>query len=148
MRKRIFIFLLLALLVLGVTQMAYATDVVVNKTPGRSCFLDYLPEDAREQAETIIRDFHANMTDLRERMAQTWDSGDREAKDEIRQEMRELREEKRDAILNLLPEEYKEAYQERGFQGQQKFRPEGHGNRGGGHGHGMRMQERLETNNI
>jgi hypothetical protein len=68
MSRKIIILLILGLLVLSGTQLAYATEVAVGGTQ-RSCFLDLLPEDARADAEKIISDFRQNNV-LRERLLQ------------------------------------------------------------------------------
>ena len=142
MSKKIVILLLLGLLLLGGTQLAYAAEVVVNEESDRACFLDYLSPEARERAENIIRDFHQAMTALRHRMAQIRGTGDWDARDEVRDEMREVKEDRQEAISELLPEEYRDEYLERGFQGQKRFRPEGHGERVGRRGSGQNEQPR------
>jgi hypothetical protein len=123
MSKKIVTLLILGLLVLGGTQLAYATEVVVEGTQ-RSCFLDLLPEDSRAGVENIISDFHAKITALRERLFEAREEGNLAERDAVRSEMWELKEEKRDAILEHIPAELKGQYMERGFQRQQKFRPE------------------------
>jgi hypothetical protein len=123
MNKEFLIFIVLGLMILGVTQVASATETVVNEGSERSCFLDYLSEENREKAENIIREFHSTMTTLRERMTEIRGTGDIEARDEIRSEMTEAKETKRTEITNLLPLEVQEEYQERALQGQRKHSP-------------------------
>jgi hypothetical protein len=139
MHKKIITLLLLGLLVLGGTQLAYATEVVVEGAQ-RNCFLDLLPEDARGEVEAIISDFHTKMTALRARLFAAREDGDLAERDAVRSEMWELKEEKRAAILEHIPAELKEQYMERGFQKQQKFRREERPARHEGKGNGQFMQ--------
>ncbi len=143
MNKRFVILLVLGLLILGITQLAYATEVVVNEDSERSCFLDYLSPEAKVQAENIIKEFHAAMTALRARMAEVRGTGNTEARDEVRAEMRVAQEAKRAAIADLLPEGVKEQYLERGVQegqGQRMHAPADSQVGFGGKGNGQQMR--------
>jgi hypothetical protein len=142
MSRKIIILLILGLLVLSGTQLAYATEVVVGGTQ-RSCFLDLLPEDARADAEKIISDFHAKITVLRERLFAAREAGNLEERDIVRNEMWQLKEEKRAAFLNYIPEDLKEQYMQRGIQKQQNFRPEMRPQR-----HGQYLQGRAGSNSL
>ncbi len=150
MSKKIVTLLVLGLLVLGITQLAYATEVVVNEESERSCFLDYLSPESRTKAESIIEEFHAVMTSLRAKMAEARGTGDRDARDAVHEEMGEARDSKRESIGALLPDEYKNEYMEREFQGMRKHSPEDSQLRAGGRGNGQSQQMHMQskTNNL
>lgn len=124
MRKKIFTFLLLGLLILGSTQLIYAAEQVGEDTSQQNCILNLLSEDASEKVREVISNFHAQMTVLREKLFTARESQNLEEAATVRDEMWELKEEKREAILEIVPDELKEQYVEKGFQKQQKFRPE------------------------
>ncbi len=144
MSKKMITLLVLGLLILSGTQLAYASEVVVEGTQ-RSCFLDLLPDDARAGAENIIKEFHAKMTALRERLFTARESGNLAERDAVRDEMWELKEEKRDAIREYIPAEMQGQYMEGGFQKQQKFRPEERPARHEGKGNGQFMHRQSES---
>ncbi len=146
MRKKIITIFILGLLVLSGSQLAYATEVVVEGAQ-RSCFLDLLPEDARVEAEKIISDFHIKIIALRERLFAAREAGDLEERDIVRNEMWQLKEEKRTAILDLVPDDLKDQYMERGFQKQQNFRPEMNPERHG-RSNSQYLQGRVKSNSL
>ncbi len=147
MRKKMITLLVLGLLILSGTQLAYAADVVVEGAQ-RSCFLDLLPEGARAEAENIIKDFHAKMVQLREKLFAARESGDLDERDAVRAEMWELKEEKREMIREYIPDELKDQYMERGFQKQEKFRPEERPVRQQEKGNGQTFQRQSKSDSL
>ena len=147
MSKKIVVLVLLGLLVLGITQLAHAAEVVVNEESEGSCFLDYLTPDTRAKAENIIREFHVVMTTLRARMADIRGTGDREARNEVHGEMQEARQTKREGIAELLPQEAQERYMERDQgQGKRFHAPENSQIRFGGKGgNGQMMRSKTDS---
>jgi hypothetical protein len=130
MRKRIAALVLVGLLLLAGTQVALATDGAGNGR-GNPCFLDLLPEDARLQAEAVLSEFRAKMTALRERIAAYRGTGDREGMGEVREEMWQIKNEVREQIAPLLPEEYRDRYMNREYGRQRHCQPEDRPLKGG-----------------
>ena len=132
MRKLIVFSLVLAICLLGVTQLAFAAEAAVS--PGgsqRACFLDLLDEDTRAKVEEVIQEYYEKMIALRERMQQSRVDGDRDDLMEARKEIWDLKEERRESIAEVLPEELQDDYLSRGFEKQQRHRPS---DRSFGHG--------------
>ncbi len=135
MNKKFIALIVFGLLVLGITQLAYATEAVVNEESEQGCFLDLLEPEARVKAENTIKEFHEVMNSLRARMAELRGTGDREARNEVQAEKREAQEAKREAIAELLPDEVREQYMERTQgQGKRLHAPEESRLRSGGKG--------------
>ena len=142
MSKKLIILLVLGLLILGVTQLGYATET-------EDCPLSVLTEKDKALADEIIENFRVQMAELREKMAQVRGTGDREARGEIHSARKELQAAKRAAIADLLPEGVKEQYMEKTFQGGQGKRehaPAESQVRAGGNGNGKQMH--LKSDNI
>ncbi len=124
MRKIIVFSLVLSICLLGVTQLAFAAEAAVS--PGgsqRTCFLDLLPDDTREQVESIIEEYYEKMMALREKMQDYRISGDRDKLAEAREGIWDLKQERQDAIAPYIPEDYREEFASRGYEKQQTHRP-------------------------
>ena len=132
MRKLIVFSLVLAICLLGATQLAFATEAAVSPGgPQRACFLDLLDDDTRAKVEEVIQEYYEKMMALRDQMQQFRIEGDRNGLVETREEIWDLKEERRESIAEVLPEEYRDDYLGRGFEKQQRHRPSersfGHG---------------------
>jgi hypothetical protein len=113
-RKLLVTLLVLGICILGATQLAFATGTTRSpRGTAPDCFLNLLPEETREQVESIIKDYHDKMTALHDEMQAYRESGDKENLMEIRDEMWELKQEMREAITPYVPEEFKEQYANR-----------------------------------
>ncbi len=125
MRKIMIFSLVLALALLGTANLALATEPAENPaaTHQRSCFLNLLDEEGRERVEALIQEFNEKKAILREMMQQHRVEGQREELAETRDQMWDLKEERREGIAEALPEEFQQEYLERGFGRQRVHRP-------------------------
>lgn len=139
MRKSLVALMVIGLLILGGAQVALAADTAVNGKEN-PCFLNLLPEDARQQAEDILSNLHARLSTLRARLSEYRGTLDRENMDEVREEMWELKREAREQIAPLLPEEHRERFMNREYMRQHRFQPEDRPVKGGGNGNSFGRQ--------
>ena len=125
MRKIMIFSLVLALALLGTAHLALATEPAENPaaTQQRSCFLNLLDEEGRERVEALIQEFNEKKAALREWMQQYRVAGQRDELAAAREEMWDLKEDRRDAIAEALPEEFQQEYLDRGFGRQRVHRP-------------------------
>ncbi len=149
MRKIIVYSLVLALCLLGAAQLVAATETAESPvaTQQRSCFLNLLGEEARANMEALLEQYREQKAALREMMQEYRVAGQRDDLAAAREEMWELKEERRETIAEALPEEYQQEYLERSFGRQRMHRP-GEDVRAFEHGwekHNNRSMPRLQT---
>ena len=126
MRKVIVLFLILGICFLGASQLVFAAGNVTAPQGAavRPCFLDMLSEENRVQVEKIIQEYHDKMIILREKMQSFRVSGDREKLQEVRDEVWEVKEQKREAIAPYIPEDLQEQFAGNEYARKRTFRPE------------------------
>ena len=138
MRTVMIAVLLAGLFFVGGVQHASATNHEVNGSE-RFCFMNVLPEETRLQVKEILAEFRTEMAALRAQIAQQRESGDRDGLAELRNQGRELKQEMREEIAALLPEEYREQYLNRKHKHCRRYQPANRPARGEGpYGGGFR----------
>ena len=104
------VLLLVGLLVLSFAPAAFAFD---GGSGGAACIV---PAEYREQVGEITAAFREKMAELRARLHELRGSGETDAMREIHANRFELMDEKREAMSQYIPDEFKEEFLNRGPQ--------------------------------
>ncbi len=110
MKKQIALLLSMSLIVVLLSTPVLAYD----NSSGNSCIKDELPDEIREQFTEIINQFRTRMEIIREKMHAYRDNEEREAFLSQKDLRDEIKVERYEAIIEILPEELAERFSERG----------------------------------
>ncbi len=80
------------------------------------CIKDSLSEEEQVGFTDIIAGFQEAMSELRERLRELREEGDYEAFLDVKSERLELMENKREALSQVIPEEFKHRFEDKGHQ--------------------------------
>ncbi|MEW5920503.1 MAG: hypothetical protein AB1796_06015 [Bacillota bacterium] len=119
MRKTLIVLLVIGLLVVGTSQVALAFGLgngngMKTGICGGNGWFDSLPPEVQEKISEIKETYREQLTTLKEKIWSLREARDFEGLTKAREEMAQLKEEIRQKIEPLLPEEYREKYGEMG----------------------------------
>ncbi len=116
MRRTVVVVLVVALLVIGASQVALAFGPGIGPRAGgeNGCWLETLSEEAREQVAAVRESFRETIVALKEKMWSLRDEGNVDEARAVREEMWEAKEEMREEIAPYLPDDFQEHMENRG----------------------------------
>ena len=82
-----------------------------------TCVMDSLSEEEQAQFTDIIAEFQEAMSELKEKMRELREERNYEAFLDVKNERRELMEDKQEALNQIVPEEFKNRFENKGHQG-------------------------------
>ena len=117
MRKTLIVFSILIIGLMAASTAAFGFGGLgdgFRAGPHETCIMDSLSGEEQEVFMEIMTDYQDALSELRERMRDLRKEGNYEAFREAKSELFEIKEERREQLSKILPDEYKNRFESTG----------------------------------